>query len=298
MSADASPAIVLASPRPTSAVSSERGITSALAFIVEARGTDAMAQRATMALGLLPTVRWAELDSPWTSGADLLTIELAHHRSLTIAMTDPENDAIASELGQLLGVVAAMIQREHAVEVLAAEARTDALTGLWNRRAFEEMMDQGLSRSARSDEHVALLLCDIDHFKRINDEFGHEQGDRALMAVAEAIRSVIRPSDVAARVGGDEIAVFLAGCNAEGGRCAADRLRRAVAAANPNAEHALTLSIGVVEVHMLSAPGPNATSRTSLLRMADEALYMAKRSGRDQAVVYPGPIEQPLSGAA
>lgn len=296
MPADALPALCLAPPRSPTGPSSGRGITSALAYIVEAKGTDAMAQRATMALGVLPTVRWAELDSPWTSGADLLTIELAHGRSLTLALKDPEDEPIASELGQLLGVVAAMIEREHANERLAAEARTDALTGLWNRRAFEEMMDQGLSRSARSDEHVALLLCDIDHFKEINDGHGHEAGDQALIAVADAMRTVTRPSDVAARVGGDEIAVFLAGCDAEGGRHAANRLRRAVAA--NSGDYPVTLSIGVVEAHMLDAPGPNPATRTAMLRMADEALYMAKRAGRDQAVVHPGKTEPPISDVA
>jgi len=296
MSADALPPLCPAPPRPPTGPSSGRGITTALAFIVEAKGTDAMARRATMALGVLPTVRWAELDSPWTSGADLLTIELAHGRSLTIAMSDPENDAIASELGQLLGVVAAMIEREHTTERLAAEARTDALTGLWNRRAFEEMMDQGLSRSVRSDEHVALLLCDVDHFKEINDERGHEAGDQALVAVADAIRTVTRPSDVAARVGGDEIAVFLAGCDAAGGQHVANRLRRAVAA--NGSDYSLTLSIGVVEAHMLATPGPNSATRTTMLRMADEALYMAKRSGRDQAIVHPGLIDETISEVA
>lgn len=296
MPADALPALCLVPPRPSTGPSSGRGIMSALAYIVEARGTDAMAQRATMALGVLPTVRWAELDSPWTSGADLLTIALAHGRSLTVAITDPEDEAIASEIGQLLGVIAAMIEREHERDRLAAEARTDSLTGLWNRRAFEEMMDQGLSRSARSDEHVALLLCDIDFFKEINDAHGHEAGDQALLAVADAMRTVTRPSDVAARVGGDEIAVFLAGCDAEGGLLAANRLRRAVAA--NSGDYPVTLSIGVVEAHMLDAPRPDSATRTAMLRLADEALYMAKRAGRDQAVVHPGPSAAPISDVA
>ncbi len=268
------------------------GIARVLAVIMDAEGSSAMARRATTALGLLPSVRWAELDSPWTSGADLLTIELSERgHCLTVALTDPEDDAIAAEVGELLGVIASLVRRECAIEVLTAQARTDALTGLWNRRAFDELMDQGLSRAARASEAVALLVCDVDNFKSINDTLGHDAGDRALLAVADAIRSVTRPSDVAARMGGDEIAIFFAGCDADGARTAAARLRRAVEQANPHASHALTLSMGIADVSMLDAPGPDAGSRTTLLRLADEALYLAKRNGRDTAVTHPGSDE-------
>ena len=247
-----------------------------------------MAQRCARALGLLPTIRWAELDSPWTSGADLLTIAMSEQGpSLTVALADPENEAVAAEVGGLLGVVAALVRREHAVEILSAQARTDALTGLWNRRAFDELMDQSLSRAARAGEHVALMLCDIDNFKRINDELGHHGGDQALIAVADAIRSVTRPSDVAARIGGDEIAILLSGCDAEGAHAAAARLQRALSRANPHAGHALTLSMGIADVSMLETPRPDAGSRTTLLRLADEALYLAKNSGRDTVVTHP-----------
>lgn len=274
---------------PLSAGGGGRGIARALAFIVDARGAADMAQRSARALGLLPTIRWAELESPWTSGADLLTIEMSEDGpSLTVALADPENEAVAAEVGELLGVVAALVRRERAVEILSAQARTDALTGLWNRRAFDELMDQGLSRAARAGEHVALMLCDIDNFKQINDALGHQGGDRALIAVADAIRSVTRPSDVAARIGGDEIAILLSGCDADGAQTAAARLQRALRKANPHAEHSLTLSMGIADVGMLETPRPDAGSRTTLLRLADEALYLAKNSGRDTVVTHPG----------
>lgn len=279
------------SPTPTvsRAGSASRGLTRALAFIVDACGAEAMSRRAAQALGLMPSIRWAELDSPWTSGADLLTIQLTDAgRSLTVAVTDPENDAFIAELGDLLGVIATMVRREYAIEVLAAQARTDSLTGLWNRRAFDELMDQALSRAARAGEQVAVLLCDVDHFKQINDQFGHSAGDRALISLADAIRSVTRPSDVAARIGGDEIAILLSGCDADGAVCAAERLRAAITAGHDEDTPPLTISMGIASVEMIDSPGPNATSRASLLRLADEAMYLAKKAGRDQVIAHPG----------
>lgn len=291
-SSDATATVASSAPR------SSAGVAAVLSVIVDANGAEAMAQRAARAIGMLPAIRWSELDSPWTSGSDLLTIQLIEGGcSLTVSLMDPDDDAAVTEMGQLLGVVAAMVQRERAIESLAAEARTDALTGLWNRRAFDELIAQGLSRAGRAGERVALLVCDIDHFKQINDTLGHAAGDEALRAVAEATRSVTRPSDVAARMGGDEIAILLAGCDAEGARCVAARLKKSIDAMNPHAGQPLTLSMGIADVSMLDKPSPNDCNRARLFRLADEALYLAKARGRNTVVTHPGDGVVPFRAA-
>ena len=113
---------------------------------------------------------------------------------------------------------------------MRGEAHTDPLTGLFNRRGLEPFVEQALARASRTGEEIAVLLCDVDHFKRINDEHGHAAGDRALASVARAMESVIRPSDLAARLGGDELVILLAGSNAAGATVVAERLRRALVA--------------------------------------------------------------------
>jgi diguanylate cyclase (GGDEF)-like protein len=158
---------------------------------------------------------------------------------------------------------------------LAAEARADALTGLLNRRGFEERFAAEVARASRERLSLALVCFDLDHFKRVNDEQGHEAGDRALTTVAALIADQVRGADLAARWGGEEFVVVLPGAGEEAASAFAERVRAAVATASGGS---LTLSAGVA-----AATGPSDSR--ALLAAADTALYEAKRAGRDRTVV-------------
>jgi len=167
------------------------------------------------------------------------------------------------------------------LERLAVE---DGLTGTLNRRGFEQQVRDVLSRARRSGETVSLLMMDIDYFKRINDSHGHEAGDRALVAVTDAIRSRLRDYDLLGRIGGEEFAVLLPDTSRADGQSAAERILAAVRSHDIPLDHGevlrCTISIGVS-----AASGDSVSTLDELLRPADEALYRAKGAGRDRVVV-------------
>jgi len=158
-------------------------------------------------------------------------------------------------------------------------ARTDELTGLANRRAFVEHGVAALDQARRYGRQLALVMFDIDHFKRINDTYGHAAGDAALRAVADRIRRAARAADVAGRLGGEEFALLLPETGIDAAVRVAERLRRDVAALTvPYDGTALqfTCSFGVTEHR------GDTTGLDTLLQAADEALYRAKAQGRDR----------------
>ncbi len=154
-------------------------------------------------------------------------------------------------------------------------AYTDALTRLVNRRGFDEAIDRLLRGHRESDHGFTMLMLDLDHFKRFNDDFGHLAGDRALQITGELLRAALRPQDIAARFGGEEFAVILPGTDMLGARRTAQRLLDAFHAQEwPN--RPVTVSIGIANSH----PGDTAAT---LIARADAALYAAKSGGRDRA---------------
>jgi len=158
-------------------------------------------------------------------------------------------------------------------------ATTDALTGVSNRRHFMAAVAAALKQMQRLTHPAAMFLLDLDHFKSLNDRFGHELGDHALVEVAATARRMLRQNDVFARVGGEEFAGFLPGTDIGDGIVIAERLRKAVAQVQLWAGESVTgvkCSIGIVPVD-----GETDTPETALKR-ADQALYAAKREGRDR----------------
>jgi diguanylate cyclase (GGDEF)-like protein len=156
----------------------------------------------------------------------------------------------------------------------------DPLTGLFNRNALEQRLSELHGQPTSADEGLshALLLCDLDHFKRVNDRLGHAAGDAVLQDIAYTMRATLRAGDSIYRVGGEEILVVLPGAGEEGALEIAERLRVAVRERRPVGV-AVTVSIGVA----VSRPGPLDTDE--LVGLADAALYSAKAAGRDRVAV-------------
>ncbi len=181
----------------------------------------------------------------------------------------------------------AMLNRE-----LAEQANTDGLTGLANRRRFDEMLEQEWRRAARDEMPLALLMVDVDRFKLYNDRYGHQRGDECLRAVATAMGQVARrPADLTARYGGEEFALLLPGIDEAGADAIAGRVLAAIRATG--IEHAANLPAGIVTASIgVASVLPRfdraESSATALIEHADAALYRAKRAGRDRAVTQDG----------
>ncbi len=167
----------------------------------------------------------------------------------------------------------------------ALEARTDGLTGLPNRRSWEEGLVRELDRQARRRTPLCVLMIDLDHFKRLNDTYGHATGDMALTRVAALLRGHARMSDVLARVGGEEFALLLPDCGSTDARLRAQEIRIAIERASAAWPTPVTVSIGVAALPL------HASTGSDLMQAADVALYEAKRSGRNTVCMYK--IEQP-----
>ena len=170
--------------------------------------------------------------------------------------------------------------------ILGQLAKRDGLTGLYNRRSYDQYVERIWRQSRREEVQLTLILVDIDHFKAFNDRYGHQAGDDALKAVATVIAlSAQRPLDFSARYGGEEFALILYGPDDDFGRERAEQLRHSVRNlkiphVNSDTDQYLTVSVGVA----LIMPG-SARSMIGAIQMADEALYQAKEEGRNRVIV-------------
>ena len=156
----------------------------------------------------------------------------------------------------------------------------DPLTNLFNRRYFTEVIEIELHRSSRFHSYVSLLIVDIDHFKKVNDIYGHQAGDKVLVAVAEKLREGLRTYDIASRYGGEEFVIVLPGTPLDKGLEVAERLRKAVQTIKfemPLDRVAVTVSIGLA-----AFPTERVDCYNALFTHADTALYRAKQNGRDR----------------
>jgi diguanylate cyclase (GGDEF)-like protein len=183
-------------------------------------------------------------------------------------------------IGVVGAVVHALAQRNQQLLTAAqTDARMDGLTGLLNRRGFDERAPAQVSRAQRANTELAGVSFDIDYFKRINDEWGHDAGDRVLVRLGEIFEAESRDTDIVARMGGEEFTALLWGADREEAVAYAERIRDAFAKADLGVGR-ITLSAGV-------ACGQGSTLELDrLLHEADSALYAAKAAGRDRSVVH------------
>ena len=177
-------------------------------------------------------------------------------------------------------------EEEYHIRCIEENAKVDALTGLHNRRWLEEMYTRELGRSNAGNLHLSAFMLDIDHFKNINDTFGHLVGDQVLIAVSKAILHCLRPNDMPVRYGGEEFTVFLPGTSIENAKIVAERLRSCVEAMkiplpDKNDFISVTVSVGFTE-------RKDGDSVETIIKRADDALYNAKESGRNRVCLNLG----------
>ena len=199
---------------------------------------------------------------------------------------------------EILARCQAMLRIKHLQErlremqrTLEEQSITDALTGLKNRRFFDERLHEEFRRAQRYGDYLALIMLDLDHFKQVNDRFGHQAGDAVLHEASSLIRASIRDPDICARYGGEEFAVILPKTHMSGALAVAERMWRAIGgkefAIGPGEDGRspptirVTASIGVAFY-----PSKDINSAELLVRFADQALYQAKKSGRNNICLY------------
>jgi diguanylate cyclase (GGDEF)-like protein/PAS domain S-box-containing protein len=192
--------------------------------------------------------------------------------------------AVRDENGNPIAVITVsddITERKHLEEQLKQLATTDPLTGCYNRRYFFELGEREFQRSMRYGSPLSALMLDIDHFKKINDTYGHPIGDRALIAMTETCLSTLRKSDIFGRIGGEEFAIIFVEADLEKAVRLAERIRKYVLKITIQAEPELvsfTVSIGV------SASVRDDTSLEEILKRSDDALYRAKKAGRNRVM--------------
>lgn len=172
---------------------------------------------------------------------------------------------------------------QQGLEIIRLESRTDALTGLSNRKHFDEVMNRSIGSALAQDEPLSLLLVDIDHFKSFNDNYGHLTGDHVLRLVARSVRHNVNGQDITARYGGEEFAVVLPGTSLRQAITVAEHIRNAVMSKELKKKSTgeilgrITVSVGVATFSKFD-------SKDTLIERADDCLYAAKRGGRNRVV--------------
>lgn len=164
---------------------------------------------------------------------------------------------------------------------ISREAKTDQLTGIANRKAFDETLKQAISGARTDGKPLCLLLADIDHFKKFNDTWGHQTGDQVLRLVAHCLKTNLKGRDTAARYGGEEFAVILPQTTLEDAKLLADQLRHAVEAKRV-VKKTTGESLGTITVSLGASILSDGDTMADLIQRADACLYAAKRAGRNQ----------------
>jgi two-component system cell cycle response regulator len=212
---------------------------------------------------------------PLTAGDRILGTLVAGSRKKVL-------DSDVLRMLEVMAIQAAQaVLRAQLFEQMERMATTDGLTGLLNHRTFQSKADESLAQARRYQRKLSLILTDIDHFKSVNDTYGHPTGDAVLRGVAKILRDKARDTDIVARYGGEEFAIIMPETDAKGAQVIAERIREAVKAEVFQTEMGplrVTLSLGI-------ATGPDhGYDKQPLIDLADQCLYHAKRNGRNQSV--------------
>jgi diguanylate cyclase (GGDEF)-like protein len=199
---------------------------------------------------------------------------------------------IQARAAAMLRIKTLQDQLRSAKEQLEKLSVTDGLTGLYNHRHFEERLHEEFRRCHRYSDPVALIMLDLDHFKTINDRYGHPFGDRVLRGTAELISTTIRDPDICARYGGEEFAIILPKAHLQGALVVAERVHRDMAQKTYSIEVNESGRVRSTEVRVTASlgvafyPSKDVNSPESLVKLADEALYRAKREGRNTICLH------------
>ncbi|KQV33838.1 diguanylate cyclase [Massilia sp. Root335] len=209
-------------------------------------------------------------------------VGMLHVEGLARGPGEDEQERLAVTVAEQLALALGNVRLR---ETLRRQSVLDPLTGLFNRRHFDAALKRELARARRKDVPVSLVLVDIDHFKRVNDEYGHAVGDAVLRTIAQQLRLGIREGDIACRYGGEEMVLLLPECTAFDAGARAEAIRIALGSIKPNAEgegpERITASFGV------AAYPVHAEDAEALFWAADKALYRAKEQGRDRVATGP-----------
>jgi diguanylate cyclase (GGDEF)-like protein len=206
---------------------------------------------------------------------DIVTMIDAYRSNGTVA---PISSRRQDEIGRVVNGVSALIgELDATLSQLRRQASTDVLTGLGNRRWLREIATMELQRASREKTPISVIILDLDHFKRINDQFGHDVGDQVLMMTGATIQHNLRPYDIAARIGGEEFCIVLPRTPAALAIAIAERLRREIARKSVGLlpSGAITASFGVYR------GDPATESLKTMMNAADRKLYTAKNGGRN-----------------
>ena len=211
--------------------------------------------------------------------------------TLVLASQDADayDESVRSRLEVVAHSAAVTLKNAERFELIRRMATIDGLTGLFNHRQFQVRYEESIARAKRSGQPLAVLLMDIDHFKAVNDTYGHPAGDEVLRGVAARLAETVREVDLVARYGGEEFVALLEGCGTEGAMAMGERIREAIAGsplpAGGGQSLDITLSLGVACFPL------HGEHREALLEHADQALYSAKRGGRNRVRLYECPAD-------
>jgi diguanylate cyclase (GGDEF)-like protein len=220
--------------------------------------------------------------TPLLVGGEVIGSVLVSHQQ---TLNDGEGRRIRDSVVQAAPVLANLRN----LGIAQTRASTDSLTGLPNRRSIDANLMRMVALAGRSMEAIAILMLDLDHFKQVNDRYGHGGGDEILAAVGAAIRATVRESDFAGRYGGEEFIVALPNTGLEGAVQVAEALRRVISAISvTSVDQTVTVSVGVAVLP------DHAGDAVGLVRSADRALYLAKSLGRDRVETAQAPATASL----
>ena len=238
---------------------------------------------------------------PWPAHPSLLVLPLVlHERALGTLILGAKRrhafgDPVRPTLEVLASHLAVSLSNARMVQKLETMATTDGLTGLFNKRAMLESASQKIAAAARFDRKLAVLMTDIDHFKKVNDTYGHDVGDVVIRGLADILKRQKRATDLVARFGGEEFVALCEQTDEKGAMLLAERIREELAKTSFRTAQgtlSVTCSIGVA---IFPEGGKDWES---LFKAADEALYVSKRSGRNRCTAWRAPTARPATRAA